>query len=321
MSKKIFVVVLLFSLVLASCSDKKYDEAVEKGKENFEKENFEESQKYFEKALEIKEEDTTSKDYIEEIEDIKNQINEFEKSYNEAKNLGDEDKYNEAISEIEDTSGEDYSTEKLKTLKEDLNELKEDLKEDREKHVDEIEAVYSEAEKLGESKDYQKGKEIIEETLEDESNKQYLDESFESDLEDLYSQLKSDEKENAESPSTSDMLDNKEKYDGDYVKIAGDITQILEDDNDEVERVLTKSYRDPDSSDRSPHNKDDIVSIEVSSDDNLSKSELEGDPGNSKEIYFYGYVEGTYNYTNKKGDKREVPNIYIDEIDYIKDPD
>lgn len=120
MKKKWFVLVALLLFVAAGCSNKAYDEAMQKGIDALENEKYEEAVEFFEQALAEKKDDEQAEAYLKQTKEFINANKKFE-----------EGKLEEAVDAlkrvIEMEGGSDTLVERAKKLQEQADELNEKL--------------------------------------------------------------------------------------------------------------------------------------------------------------------------------------------------
>lgn len=208
---------MLITLILAGCSNAKYDEAMDNGVDSIKNEEYEKAAEFFEEAIEEKDEDDKASTYLKQTNSLNDGIEAMEDGDFEeaATSFGEIEEFDDGLSEILDIADEkQVEIEKLETL-----------------HAD-MEDVFNEAEEKYDKGEYQDALEKVEEALDNDLSHAYM-EDIEEDLSKLESDIESNQKLKKKAAKVYEEVENLIKEE-EYEEATTEIEEILDNDFDQT---------------------------------------------------------------------------------------
>lgn len=203
---------LIMTLLVTACTNKEYEEAMEKGESAVMEEEYKEATIYFEKALEEKEDDETANTYLEQTETFMSATEAFEDNLKESKEL-----YSEVIDK------EDGLTELVDRAKGEI-----ELIEGMEVTYEDMEGTLAEANEKSKEGKLDEALTLIESMEEEDLSHNYFS-TLTKDMETLKSEvniLKTTKKEAEDALEKAKSLEKEKNYE-EGIKV---IDQVLKKD-------------------------------------------------------------------------------------------
>lgn len=203
-------------LIAAGCSNKKYDEAMEKGEEAINNEDYEEAVMFFEKAVDEREDDKKAKSYLKQSDKMVSGLSSFKD--------GD---FNHAKEDFYVILNEDEEEAILhKQAEEEINEI-----EEIEDTYEEVTKSYEDAKEYLNDEEYKKALTLIDQFLNKNLSHAYLSKSKENlrelkeTVQDEQTKMQDLRNEAKETYDEAENLGNDENYDK-ALSIIGDILEV-----------------------------------------------------------------------------------------------